>query len=115
MSTAKAKSGAHQVRHPEGPRKDRRRRARLEALARRMTPILPIHLRQNRPRYGVLPSKEKPVKSDREKAIEKFGEPVDERRVDRRRMAMTPQEVDQWLKDNGILGGDRRKGDRRQR
>lgn len=40
----------------------------------------------------------------------------EERRVeDRRIMAMTPSEVDDWLKQNGISGTDRRKAQRRMR
>jgi hypothetical protein len=34
---------------------------------------------------------------------------------DRRVRSMSPAEVDDWLKRNGISGGDRRKGDRRHR
>ena len=74
------------MRHPEGPRFDRRLKARR-------------------------------AKSEREQLLEKFGPRADERNTtgDRRQMAMTPDEVDDWLKRNGITGGDRRKGDRRRR
>jgi hypothetical protein len=34
---------------------------------------------------------------------------------DRRVRSMSPVEVDDWLKMNGISGGDRRKGPRRKR
>lgn len=44
-------------------------------------------------------------------------EPIAEERRQRNRRAnsMTPDEVQDWLKRNGILGGDRRKGERRHR
>ena len=42
--------------------------------------------------------------------------PIEDRRnADRRVKSMTPREVDDWLRRNGISGGDRRKGDRRRR
>jgi hypothetical protein len=37
----------------------------------------------------------------------------DRRQQERRTVEMTPAEVDDWLKRNGILGGDRRIGQRR--
>jgi hypothetical protein len=38
----------------------------------------------------------------------------DRRQQERRTRTMTPAEVEDWLRLNGITGGDRRKGDRRQ-
>jgi hypothetical protein len=107
------------MRHPEGPRSLRRTKARLEALARAMTPRLPEHLRTGRPKYGVPPTAEQQRISDRQRAIEKFGAQVEERTADRRagerrKMTMSAQEVDDWLKMNNISGGDRRKAQRRQ-
>jgi hypothetical protein len=37
----------------------------------------------------------------------------DRRRQERRIREMSPDEVDDWLKRNGIFGGDRRRGERR--
>lgn len=107
------------MRHPEGSRAERRRRLRLEILARAMTPRLPEHLRAGRPKYGVPPTPEQQRISDRQRFIEKFGAQADDRTKDRRasdrrQMTMTPKEVDDWLKMNNISGGDRRKGERRQ-
>lgn len=80
-----------------------------------MTPELPVHLRQGRPRYGWVLREEEP-KSERAKTIEKFGERANERSGDRRVRGMTPEEVKQWLKHNGINDGvDRRKAERRRR
>lgn len=39
----------------------------------------------------------------------------DRRNEDRRAATMSPKEVEDWLRRNGIAGGDRRKGDRRRR
>jgi hypothetical protein len=105
------------MRHPEGPRHLRRKRARQELQAIAMTPQLPEHLRTGRPKYGVPPTSEQI--SEREKMLRKFGEKVDDRKQDRRegdrrKMAMTPREVDDWLRMNNIPGGDRRQGQRRQ-
>lgn len=105
------------MRHPEGPRAERRRRARLEALADAMTPKLPKHLRSKKRPYGVDLTQEQ--LSERERVFNKFGPQVEEREVDRRqsdrrKMAMSEKEVDDWLKMNGISGGDRRHNDRRQ-
>lgn len=105
------------MRHSEGTRGERRYRARLEALANAMTPRLPKHLRAGRPQYGVDPTPEQI--SEREKILKRFGDSVDERKGDRRKrdrrqMSMAPDEVEDWLKRNGITGGDRRKGERRQ-
>jgi hypothetical protein len=108
------------MRHPEGTRFLRRRNARQETLARAMTPQLPEHLRAGRPRYGVPPTPEQQrAFSERQRAIEKFGAKVDDRREDRRsgdrrKMAMSEKEVDDWLRMNGFNGGDRRKAQRRQ-
>jgi hypothetical protein len=82
-----------------------------------MTPQLPEHLRAGRPKYGVPMTAEQA--SDREKMIQRFGEKADDRRQDRRqsdrrKMTMSPQEVEDWLKMNNIAGGDRRQGQRRQ-
>jgi hypothetical protein len=38
----------------------------------------------------------------------------DRRQAERRTHTMTPAEVEEWLRRNGIPGGDRRRGDRRQ-
>lgn len=78
------------MRHPEGPRKDRRLRARQEA-------------------HRLAEEKAKEVKHP-------LGDPRigdDRRQAERRVRAMTPREVDDWLKRNGISGGDRRQGQRR--
>jgi hypothetical protein len=82
-----------------------------------MTPQLPEHLRAGRPKYGVPMTSEQA--SDREKMLRRFGEKADDRKEDRRggdrrKMAMTPREVDDWLRMNNISGGDRRQGQRRQ-
>lgn len=82
-----------------------------------MTPQLPEHLRIGRPKYGVGPTMEQI--SEREKLLQKFGAGVDDRvsdrrQQDRRQMSMSPDEVEEWLKRNGISGGDRRVGQRRQ-
>lgn len=105
------------MRHPEGPRVERRYRARLEALANAMTPRPPKHLRAGRPLYGVDPTPEQV--SEREKILRRFGSRADDRVEDRRKgerrqITMSESEVEDWLKRNGIIGGDRRKGDRRQ-
>lgn len=105
------------MRHPEGPRGERRRRARLEALANAMTPKLPKSLRSSRRPYGVDLTAEQ--LSERQKILNKFGAQVEERETDRRagdrrKMAMTPREVDDWLRMHGVSGGDRRHNDRRQ-
>jgi hypothetical protein len=105
------------MRHPEGPRAERRLRARMQALAEKMTPSLPRELRTGRPRYGYEPTKEQ--LSEREKLLRRHGPRADERQADRRQgdrrqMSMSAAEVDDWLKRNGISGGDRRQGDRRQ-
>jgi hypothetical protein len=105
------------MQHPEGSRKERRIRARLEALANAMTPRPPKGLRPGRRQYGVDPTPEQI--SERAKFIEKFGASADDREKDRRsedrrKMAMSPDEVENWLKINGIYGGDRRKAQRRQ-
>jgi len=83
-----------------------------------MTPRPPKHLRFGRPKYGVDPTPEQ--LSDREKILRRHGVPADERTADRRKggdrrqLSMSPEEVEDWLKRNGITGGDRRKGERRQ-
>lgn len=105
------------MRHPEGPRVERRRLARLEALANAMTPRLPKHLQKGRPKYGVPATREQ--LSEREKILKKFGAKVDDRKQDRRegdrrKMRMSEDEIEDWLKRNGISGGDRRLGQRRQ-
>lgn len=105
------------MRHPEGPRSLRRKKARDELKARAMTPQLPEHLKAGRPRYGVPMTTEQAA--DREKMLRRFGVRADDRKEDRRsaerrKMTMSPQEVENWLKMNGISGGDRRKGQRRQ-
>ncbi len=99
------------MRHPEGSRFERRLRARVEALALAMTPNLPRELRQGRPKYGYSPTKTQ--LSEREQMLRRHGANADERKSDRRVRSMTPSEVEDWLKQNGISGGDRRKGDRR--
>jgi hypothetical protein len=58
-------------------------------------------------------------KEAQERLAEKMGrqEPRsgdDRRRVERRAMVMSKEEVEDWLKRNGISGGDRRSGNRRQ-
>lgn len=103
------------MRHPEGSRIIRRRRARQELLARAMTPQLPEHLQAGRPKYGVPRSPDEQRAFNRQRAIEKFGEKADERQVDRRKSTMSPREVEEWLKRNNIYGGDRRKDERRRR
>jgi hypothetical protein len=112
------------MQHPEGSRGIRRILARREAESLAMTPKPPKHLRRGRSKYGVPPTPEQQRetqaeknKSDRLKAIEKFGEKADERVVtDRRQMAMSPDEVEDWLRRNGINDGvDRRKAERRRR
>jgi hypothetical protein len=78
------------VRHPEGTRFERRLRARrlAEAVAAA--------------EEGTTPPPPPPTV-------------VDRRRTDRRTQTMTPAEVDDWLRRNGITGGDRRKAERRRR
>lgn len=106
------------MRHPEGPRVERRLRRRLEALANAMTPVLPKHLRAGRPKYGVDATPEQI--SEREKILRRLGKQADERKTgdrrkgDRRKTSMTEEEVLDWLKLNNISGGDRRLGHRRQ-
>jgi hypothetical protein len=104
------------MRYPE-TRHERRLKARIEAAANAMTPRLPKHLRAGRPRYGVDPTPEQV--SERERILKKHGYQADERKADRRqgdrrKMTMSPDEVEDWLKRNGISSGDRRKGERRQ-
>jgi hypothetical protein len=38
----------------------------------------------------------------------------DRRQVERRSRSMTPEELDRWLTEHGMHGGDRRKAERRQ-
>lgn len=82
-----------------------------------MTPSLPRDLQYGRPVYGYGPSPKQ--MTDREKILAKFGDRADDRQqerrqVDRRQISMSPQEVEDWMRMNGIVGGDRRKGQRRQ-
>jgi hypothetical protein len=96
---------------------ERRRKERLEEQANKMTPTLPEHLKSGRPKYGVPATQEQ--LSERERILKRFGEQANERekerrQKDRRKMSMSPDEVEDWLKRNGISGGDRRQGQRRQ-
>lgn len=74
------------MRHPEGPRFERRLRARQEARC-----LAEKQAQQPKP------------------------PPVERRQQERRTRSMTSAEVEDWLKHNGITGVDRRKGDRRRR
>jgi hypothetical protein len=82
------REGKATMRHPEGSRFERRLRARQ--LKRAVEGEILKHPLGD-PRIG-----------------------EDRRQAERRRNAMTPDEVADWLKRNGISGGDRRHNDRRQ-
>lgn len=73
------------MRHPEGPRALRRLKARREAAEEELKHPL------GDPRIG-----------------------NDRRQKERRKQSLSPDEVNDWLKRNGISGGDRRHNDRRQ-
>lgn len=82
------------VRHPEGTRFERRLRARQEK--RRLEELKEMD--KDKPKH--------PLSDPR------IGD--DRRQRERRAMVMSAEEVDDWLKRNGISSGDRRKGPRRQ-
>jgi septal ring-binding cell division protein DamX len=85
-------------RHPDGPRKLRRLRARQQALAQAMTPELPPEMRPVKP-------------SRRAKMIQQHGEAANEREADRRQASRAEQEA--YLRQMGIA--DRRRAERRRR
>jgi len=91
---ADVKEGKSMVRYPES-RFNRRLKARREARAER----------ERREMLGEEPVKH-PLSDPR------IGD--DRRRAERRVMVMSAEEVEDWLKRNGISTGDRRHNDRRQ-
>jgi hypothetical protein len=86
------------MRHPEGPRVQRRLRAR--------------RLKQQIDAEIAARKAEQPKEPVNPQGDPRVGD--DKRRQERRSRSMSPHEVEDWLNRNGISGGNRRMGQRRQ-